>query len=108
MRAPETEFFDYDNVALMDEIARCSTIFDPMTKSAHLPAYFSKPALHEPHLKRVLDLAMYTFGDLRIAEEWMRERNVRLRTSPTEACTQDGGVERVIQLLYAIGDGTEP
>lgn len=56
----------------------------------------------------VLELAMYTFGDLSTAQAWMQEPQANLGGSPAQMCRQPDGAERVLQLLYAIASGTEP
>lgn len=58
--------------------------------------------------KDALEMAMYTFGDLLTAEAWMNADQQRLCCSPAQACRSQDGLEEVLQLLYAIANGTEP
>jgi hypothetical protein len=55
-----------------------------------------------------LELAMYTFGDLSTAQAWMQAPQGHLCGSPDQACRHPGGLDSVLQLLYAIAGGTEP
>lgn len=59
-------------------------------------------------MRDLLELTMYTFGDLPTAEAWMEEPNAWLGETPARAWAQPGGLERVRQLLQAIAHGTEP
>lgn len=56
----------------------------------------------------VLELAMYTFGDLSTAQAWMQAPQAHLRGHPAQMCLHPGGENSVLQLLYAIASGTEP
>jgi len=57
----------------------------------------------------VLELAMYTFGDLDTAEAWMRDPHEHLGGTPERVCRRSvEGMQSVVRLLHAIASGTEP
>jgi hypothetical protein len=58
--------------------------------------------------RNVMEMALYTFGDFRTAEEWMYTYHPHLKDEPATACQQPGGLRMVVGLLQAISHGTEP
>lgn len=78
----------------------------PSEAGAALEVFSRSPS--GAHPRSALEVAMYTFGDLSTAEAWMREPHAHLIGSPEHACRHAAGLERVLQLLSAIANGTEP
>ncbi len=88
-----------------------TALLEPEDDAVHPSDSLASPA---PPLSRLLsttdalELAMYTFGDLATAQAWMQEPQAHLCGSPAQLCRHPGGLDSVLQLLYAIAGGTEP
>lgn len=100
MHAAQTES-NADGIALLE----------PEDDAVHPSDFLSSSAPPSSRLLSTtdaLELAMYTFGDLATAQAWMQEPQAHLGGSPVQVCRHPGGLDRVLQLLYAIAGGTEP